>query len=252
MSKKIHFSTLSLGSNPDEPNLSDLAGFVQKNTGREVDLNSFYLERSLSSQLNARIEFPCGGGRFLGSRLTEFIGSETGNPDTVTDLIQDAELITRITPHALSALPALSVLKKDCTEELFSSFRTILRKMRDRNVRGHILHADITDELELELLSSPRTIFWLDTEKREEVESLLEYQSILIVRTDMINIVPDLMDNYDIRNFWVIDPDYEAYSKLLEIMDPDKIRVAGFGTGDESRCWIDVVNSSEIEIEIVE
>lgn len=257
MIKKIRFNTKSLGSEPDEPDVSELAGFIRTHGPYEGDLITFKLLNSLYAQKEAHITVPCAGGRFYLPRIQSALpaGPKPPEPDTA-DLISDANNLVRLGGISiLAALPAPHVcadtqMMKD--DEWFAdyctAFSVILRSMRDVHIKGHILHATRITQLEMELLASRRVQFCIPDGKIPEQEPILEFQSDLILANSRVSLLEDLMDQYTIRSLTLVDADREGLKQAMECLEPERISVAGYGKGSEEPYWHQIKKESEIPI----
>lgn len=255
MKKKREFKTLSLGSEPDIPQVSVLQEFISAYRGIEADLITFQLLRSSSAQKNARIDEIAVGGKFCRSRLEECLSwdEESGPHVTPDAMVADYELLTgsggqirsvHESPALLSSCPSPD--DEDAYAEMFHGFRQLLRALRDNRVSGHIIHLKEPGPFELELLSSPKTLLFLEQPTHEDLEELLEHTSDLIIQAEMISQVDDLMDRYQVRNLIMCDASEPALFDALQYVDHDHLKVAGYGAGSEGEYWKKVKESAVI------
>lgn len=245
MIKKIRFPTISLGSEPDQPDISELTGFVRTHAGQEADLVTFKLVRSLNVQLAVGITQPCAGGLFMLPRFADAIRCSPhechGEPSL---FLADAGMMTRTAGPVRSALPAPGLIPGSpdpSHEELYVDFcdvyAGILREMRDLHITGHFLHARDVCPLDAERLASRKTIFVAPDGGRDVQSRLLEFQNRVVLTTARVPLLDDLIDHYDIRSLVLVDPDEEGFKKAMEHLDPDQISVGGYGVGSESDYW---------------
>lgn len=257
MIKKIRFNTKSLGSEPNEPDVSELAGFIRTHGPYEGDLITFKLLNSLYAQKEAHISVLCAGGLFCLPRIQSALptGPKTREPDTA-DLISDSNNLVMLGGiSVLAALPAPHVCvdtQKIMDEEWFADYCTafsgILRSMRDVHIRGHILHATGITQIELELLVSQRVQFCIPDGKLPEQETILEFQPDLILANSRVSLLEDLMDQYTIRSLTLVDADREGLKQAMKCLEPEKISVAGYAKGCEEPYWHQIKKESEIPI----
>lgn len=257
MIKKIRFNTKSLGSEPNEPDVSELAGFIRTHGPYEGDLITFKLLNSLYAQKEAHISAPCAGGFFYLPRIQSAlpIGSINREPDTA-DLISDANNLVMVGGISiLTALPAPHVCADtqmirddEWFADYCTAFSAIMRSMRDVHIKGHILHATRITQIELELLVSRRVQVCTPDGSRSEQEKILESQPYLILANSRVHLLGDLMDQYTIRSLTLVDADREGLKQAMECLEPEKISVAGYAKGCEEPYWHQIKKESEIPI----
>jgi hypothetical protein len=254
MVKKIRFNTISLGSEPEQPDILALSGFISSHRGFEADLISYKLVSSLTAQKNARVYFPCGGGPYMLPRFESAITCSNeechGDPSS---FIADAETMIRTAGPVRSALPAPDQIPScpDLTdEEQYADFcdmySSILRSMRDKEVTGHILHATRVCQIDVERLASRKTLFINPDGNMKSQEMLLEFQKTIVLNTTRIPMLRDLIDQYDISSLAILDPDKDGFKEALRHLDPDQISVGGFGKGLEGEYWKKIVDGATI------
>ncbi len=255
MKKKREFKTLSLGSEPDIPQVSVLQEFISAYRGIEADLITFQLLRSFSAQKNANIDDSAVGGKYCRSRLEECHSwdEESGPHVTPDAMVADYELLTRSggqirsvheSPALLSSCPSPD--DEDAYAEMFHGFRQLMRTLRDNRVSGHIIHLKEPVPFELELLSSPKILLFLEQPAPGALEELLEHTSDLIIRAEMMSQVDDLMDRYQVKNLIVCDAPESALLDALQYVDRDHLKVAGYGAGSEEEYWEKLKKSAVI------
>jgi len=245
MVKKIRLKTISLGSEPYQPDIEELTGFIRTMKGQEVDLISYYLTRSLKEQVAAGISSPAGGGLFMQSRFERAL---TYSPEEChvdpSDFVADAKLMTYISSPVWSVLPAPSLIQgspdPDDEEEYArycDLFSRILRSMRDHFISGHIFLARDVFPIDVEFLASQKTTFLIPDGTMEAQSKLLEFQSQIALTNNHVSFIDDLIDQYEIRTLILIDPSEEGYKIALKYLDPDQILVGGYGSGSEKEYW---------------
>nr|WP_319539753.1 hypothetical protein [uncultured Methanospirillum sp.] len=245
MAKKIRFKTTSLGSEPDQPDIQELTGFIRAMKGKEADLISYYLTRSLKLQVDAGITSPAGGGRYMQARFEEALGCSSEGCHVNTSVFEaDAQVMTKTAGSVRSVLPSPGLLPgcpdladEEASADFCEVYAKVLRSMRDKNIAGHILHAKEVSPIETEYLSSQKTFFVIPDGSLGVQAGLLEFQSTIALTCSRVQFLDDLVDQYDIRTLILVDSDEEGFKKALKHLDPDRIQVGGYGTGSEGHYW---------------
>jgi hypothetical protein len=256
MAKKIRLKTISLGSEPDQPDIDDLAGFIRLMKGQEADLTTYYLIRSLEMQREAGISSPAGGGIFLQSRFEDaLICSPEGCHVNTSVFEADAQAMTRIAGPGRSVLPSPGLLSgspdpedEETYAEFCEAYAKVLRSMRDQKITDHILYAKEINQIEAELLSSRKTIFVAPEGNIAVQSELLEVQSTIALTSTRVQFIDELIDQFDIRMLILVDPDEEGFKRALKHLDPDKIQVGGYGRGEEGKYWRHIAEGAEIPL----
>jgi hypothetical protein len=257
MKKNIPLPSVSLGSEPDIPDSSLLMEYVSSYRGIEADLITFQMLRSCSAQLQAGITEIAVGGRYCRPRFLDALSwdEEQGpliHPDTLradySVLIRSGGILCSVheSPAVLASCPNPD--NEDAYAEFFHGFRQVLRTLRDIRISGHIIHLKDPISLELELLAGPKTLLCIDQPSQGMLEELLEYTADLVIPADTISVVGELMDRYEIRTLILSQGDECAHnlSEALQYVDPDHIKVAGYGVGLEEEYWKKVKESAVI------
>ena len=256
MGKKTRFSTFSLGSEPDQPDIKELAEFIARSRGIVADLITFQLERSLIAQKESGVTTPCGGGIFYQDRLNSIFTQDGSDLFVEPEMtIHDASVMIRCIRSAKAAVPSPAYLEnspspddEELLEEYCSGYKMIFREMRDTGISGHIIHTRTPGEIELEYLTSRKNLFYLHEKTVGSFEVLLEYQQDLVISGPEIPLVMELSDRYDIRRIIILEPDSGILVDLSEEFDPGDILVAGYGSGDESVYWKKISEKSEVTL----
>jgi len=255
MKKKRELKTISLGFEPDTPPVSVLVDYISEYRGVEADLITFQMLLSRFSQKKAGIDEIAVGGSFCRSRLEEGLtwDEELGPLVRPEVIAADFRLLAghggevksvHESPAVLSSCPPPD--DEDSFAEMFHGFRQMLRALRDNRVSGHIIHLKEPGPFELELLSSPKTLLFLEQPTHEDLEELLEHTSDLIIQAEMMSQVDDLMDRYQVRNLIMCDASEPALLDALQYVDHDHLKVAGYGAGSEGEYWKKVKESAFI------
>jgi hypothetical protein len=261
MGKQLSFTTRSFGSDAGPPATSCLAGWVSAHRGREGDLISFHLEQELLYQQEAGVNSPCAGGNFYferwkkaltGTEGKRIIGELGYNP---IPLIRDAEEVTSIVKGAWLTIPAphLLSLKNNFfsdPDEVFPAVATVYQDMmrsgRDAHLAGHILFCEQILEEEIEALAGKKTFFFSPAMNKKSLSCCLEYQQTVAVKTGMLPILQDLMNEYEVSRIILLDPRDEDLRQALSMRDPDQIACGGYCPGNCQGYWKDLVKRSSI------
>ncbi|MDX8551401.1 hypothetical protein KHC33_02835 [Methanospirillum sp. J.3.6.1-F.2.7.3] len=257
MKKKLELKTQSLGSEPDIPDITTLKEFIALYRGYEADLVTFQMLRSYSDQKSADIHTIGVGGGYMRQRMEEGLkwDAEQGPLIHVDDLVYDYSLITsksggiwsvHESPSVLSTCPSQD--DEDSFAEMYHGFRQILRTLRDNRIFSHIIHLESPTQLELELLSSPRSLYFLRNPTLEILGDLLEHTSDLILPTEKISFLGELIDQFQIRRVMLLDATAPALLSVLEYVDPDHLVVTGYCQGSEEKYWKKVQDSAIISV----
>lgn len=255
MKKKRELKTLSLGSEPDTPEVPLLREFISAHRGIEADLTTFQMLRSCTAQQNAAIDEIAIGGKFCRSRLEEGLSwDDESGPHVYPDImVADYSLLTRKGERVRSVHESPVVLPscpspddEDAFAEMFHGFRQILRALRDIRVFGHIIHLYDPTPVELELVSGNKNLLFLHNPTLVSLEELLEHTSDLIIQSETIPFVDDLMDRFQVRTLILSDASEPALMDVLPYVDTDHLKVAGYGVGPEEEYWKKVKESAII------
>lgn len=251
MKRRIDLILRSLGSEymPD-PDINVLAKWITGQKRSRCDLISYKLEKSLMAQEG--IDIPCSGGLFYSKRLYESIGGlRSGGlgsePYPVAfDMSDDAERLRKIRKGCYMALPAPSSLEisdyyfndyTDFISALCEVYSRLMREQRDRGIKGHILISDRFSGIELEELSGPKTFFFSPSAGSKVMSSILEVQGRIAVFPDRLDVLFELMSEYEIKSVTIIDPEENDYDRLLSEFDPDSIFSGGYCRGCDKDYW---------------
>ena len=257
MAKKIQLKVISLGSEPGVPTVADLTGFIRQSRGIDADLLTFQLLRSLSAQKNAGIDEPACGGSFYRPKMEEGLSwdEEMGplvHPETLMNdyalLVRQGGTIRSVheSPAVLSSAP--TVEDEDAFAELFHGFRQILRMLRDHHISGHVIHLDNPASLEIELLSTQKSLLFLRNPTVDTLSDLLEHTRDLILPAGSLPLLDHLMDRYQVRTLSVCGMNEQALSDALQYVDPDHLKIAGYGDGNEEAYWKKVKDAAVMQI----
>jgi hypothetical protein len=260
MVKRLKLATRAFGAEPKKPEVTELAGWIAEHRGRIADIITYQLDRSLAPQAEAGIRTPCAGGKFYGDRILSAIpGIEdrkaTGELHVDThDIIEDAAGIVVRKKGSWCAMPAPHVLgiqdeyyedEEEWRHALCSTWRTIMRAMRDTGITGHVLICDTMDEPELIALVHQNIFFFQPAPCREDLTVLLERQRQVAIGKDHLRTLLGLADEYTIQKVFIIDPDPQSVALARTHLDPDQIVAGGYCRDDCDTYWKDLVTAAE-------
>ena len=256
MVKKIRFPTISIGSEPDQPDLGELAGFVRSHRGSEGDLITFYLVRSLSAQTGSGISSPCGGGLFYMPRLeASILCTPDGFHHDSSEIAADAEIMFLTAGPVKAALPAPHLVPgspdpddEERYADYCDEYACLLRDMRDTGITGHFLHAQRVFPIEIERLASRKNSFIIPDGGEEVQRELLEFQHTITLTNSRLPLLDGIIDQYDVRGVTIINPDRDGFRIAMQYFDIDQISAGGYGTGQESDYWKKCAETSTITI----
>ncbi len=257
MAKRHTLATRAFGAEPGIPDVTGLAAWITDHRGRQADIMTYRLDQSLAPQVSAEIGIPCAGGTFYGDRLRQCI---TGIDDKTavgelhidtSEIIEDAAGIVVQKKGAWCALPAPHALgivdgyyhdKGEWNAAICEAYRIIMRDMRDTGVAGHVLIADQLDDAELLSLAGLKAFFF--TPGCKDLAALLEHQKQVTVGKDQLERVFELMNEYEVRKIYILDPDPFSIRLALSHLDPDQIAAGGYCTADSPEYWKNLVASA--------
>lgn len=250
MTRTHALPVISFGCEVPEPDLSDLALWVSERYGKEGDIISYMLDRSLFFQ--SGISDPCGGGLFYTDRILSCITGVSGNEIAAEPAIEpeplrmDGRMVRSSGRHVRMALPAPSMLDltdsyfeddDEFLEEIARLFLAMTRLQRDAGVSGHVLIADHPGETETEILSSNRVRFYIPDPDREALETVMEHQRDIALPSSKLSLFIDLMENYAIRSISVVDAEEKDLMRALQHFDIDEISMGGYCTEGCNDYW---------------
>lgn len=261
MTRTYTLPVISYGSEVPEPAIEDLAAWVSGRYGREGDLVSYMLDRSMSVQ--SGISDPSAGGLFYSDRILSSItgisGKEIVNePAFDPELLRmDGRMVRSFGREVRMSIPAPSVLdltdsyfedNDEFTEEIARLYLSIMRLQRDAGVPGHVLIADRPGETETEMLSSQRIRFYIPDPDREAMETVLEHQRDVALPASKLSLFIEMLENFEIRSLSVVDAEKEDLQKALEYFDTDQLSVGGYCTGECGDYWRDLRDMAIIQV----
>jgi hypothetical protein len=99
---------------------------------------------------------------------------------------------------------------------------------------------------EMEALSGKKIHFLPLNPSKDDIESILEFQRDITVKSDRIPDVIRAMDEYEVGTITLLDPDRESILELLSYRDADTIMTGGYCPGDCRSYWEGLVRDSSI------
>jgi hypothetical protein len=257
MVKRLKLATRAFGAEPGMPEVIALAAWIAANRGTAADIITYLLDQSLEPQVSAGIMAPCAGGRFYKNRIMHCLlgitaGKATGEIGLDSHAIsEDAEGIVAQKKGVWCALPAPHVLgitdtyygdQYEWNDAIASTYRTLMRSMRDAGISGHVLICDCISEHEIASLVRQNVFFFQPKPDKESLVCLLEHQRQIAVCKDQLDTLLDLSSEYDLRKIILIDPDHEFIARALSSLDPDQVSVGGYCTDLCENYWKNLVD----------
>jgi len=260
MSRRLKFSTRGLGAEPGIPGIASLSAWVAEHRGTLGDLTTYRIQESLSPQLAAGIEMPTAGGTFMENRIMECLRGVKDRK--VTDelslntgpLAEDGYGMAAMKRNVWSALPAPHFLglsdayyddAYEWVDALARVYRTAMREMRDAGVAGHILISDAVNENEVTALSRREVVFFPRDPGSEGFKALFDRQRIVAVSRNTIRQALEHIEEYEIDQMILVDPDPDTINTALLHFDADQLRAGGYCTDACTEYWKTIVQSAE-------
>ncbi|PKL59734.1 MAG: hypothetical protein CVV33_06310 [Methanomicrobiales archaeon HGW-Methanomicrobiales-4] len=252
MIKKIRFNTISLGSEPDQPDIPSLIQFIRSYRGEQADLITFNLIHSLSIQIGVGISSPGAGGFFCLPRIEAAISCSSDECfHDSSDIIADTLLMIHVAGPVRSVFPAPhlshgspNIRDEERYADYCDEFAGVLRDMRDKGIISHCLHAKEVNPIEIERIVSSKNQIIIPGGDEGVQGALLEHQPRITLHNSRIAMLGNLIDHYDIRHLIIIDPDKEGFRVALEHLDPDQISAGGYGIHQEESYWKEIVEKA--------
>jgi hypothetical protein len=259
MSKILQFSTRSLGSEVDSPDPGELAGWASGRRGLGGDLTTFMLEQALDPQVRAGIARPCAGGVFYRDRWLESLigvseGVITGEMDMDPSLLKsDVEGLLKRKKNLWFAIPAPHMLglrdgyygdEEEATRAVLGQVKRLMRAMRDERAGGHVFICERPDAVEMETLAMKKSLFFQPDPRDDDLALVLEYQRTIVVKPRDLPIVTGLMDEYQVKDLVLVNPDTGALQQALIHFDPEHITAGGYCTSRCQEYWEGLAGSA--------
>lgn len=261
MRKRVSFPTRSFGSDAQAPDPGSLVEWVGSRRGRAADLITYQLEQGLMPQLNSGVTSPCAGGRFYhdrwlgsligieGTEITGEIGCDTGQ------LLNDADDLDMVRKNLWLAVPAPRELglsdhyfhdPDEAAHSLVSTYQEMMRAMRDAGTAGHVLLYEKPLGEELEALADRKVFFFSRHQTKKSLSLLLEHQSVVAIRPSRLELIGDLMGEYEVQKIILLDAGEEDLRQALEYKDPDGLLCGGYCQDSCSHYWKSIVENASI------
>jgi len=130
------------------------------------------------------------------------------------------------------------------SDAIATTYRTLMRSMRDAGVGGHVLICDHIDEAEIAALARQKVFFFNPDPDRESIATMMEYQRQIVVGKDLIETVFDLANEYELHQIIILDADAAAIATALSHLDPDQVMIGGYYRESCDDYWKDLVVSA--------
>ncbi|MDD1701030.1 MAG: hypothetical protein LUQ04_09615 [Methanoregula sp.] len=259
MVKRLKLATRGFGAEPAMPDVTALAEWIADHRGMYADITTYLLYQSLAPQVSAEITTPCAGGLFYKNRIMEcLIGVVDGKTTdeiylNLRAVTEDAAGMVVQKKNTWCAMPAPHVLgirdmyyndEDEWNNAITDTYRTLMRSMRDVGISGHVLICNTIHEPEITSLTMQKVFFFQPQHDSESLASLMEHQHQIAVCRDQLDIVLNLISEYDIRKIIIVDPDHESIARILSCFDPDQISVGGYCTDTCGDYWKNLVESA--------
>ncbi|WP_165077144.1 hypothetical protein [Methanogenium sp. MK-MG] len=250
MNKIRHLPVRSFGGEEPDPDISHLAAWTGRQKGVVCDLLSFKVERSLQDQ--AGLDRPAYGGMYYADRLRDSIGGIRSGflreepwirPESLCD---DASRAVAFSRKVWAVLPSPLQLKiedgiyhdrEEYESSLCNIYRLLMREMRDAGVYGTIIVGEQFSSLERELLPGRRVLLHSLSGNSRAIAGILEVQNSLSLPAHRLSVIPDLLDEYEIKSLTVIDGTEKDFSGLLSYVDPEDLTAGGYSSGGGREYW---------------
>jgi hypothetical protein len=264
MSKILHFSTRSLGSEVDSPDPGELAVWASGRRGIGGDLTTFLLEQSLEPQVQVGIDRPCAGGVFYRDRWLESLvgireGVITGEMDSDPSLLRsDVEEMLKREKNLWFAIPAPHLFgfrdayyddEEEASRAVLTQVKRLMRAMRDERAGGHVVICDRSDPVEFETLAMKKCLFFQPDPGSDDLAALLEYQRTIAVKSRDLPLLIGLMAEYQVKDLVVVNPEIVALQQALLHFDPEHITAGGYCTSGCQEYWENVAGSASYPLD---
>ncbi|WFN34775.1 hypothetical protein L1S32_01225 [Methanogenium sp. S4BF] len=250
MNKRRNLPVWSFGGEEPDPDVPTLAAWAGRQKDVDCDLLSFKIERSLGDQKG--IDRLAYGGMFYKDRVYDSLGGIRSGflceepwvrPES---LRADASRAVAFSRKVWAVLPSPAQLKiedgifhdrEEYESVLCSLYGLMMREIRDAGVYGTILVGEQFSTIEREMLPGRRVFLHSLSGSSRAVSGILEVQSSLSLPAHRLPVIPDLLDEYEIRSLSVIDGTEKDFSGLLTYFDADDLTAGGLSPGGGKNYW---------------
>ena len=250
MNKRRNLPVWSFGGEEPNPDLTALAAWAGRQKGAACDLLSFKIEHSLRDQ--AGLDRLAYGGMYYADRMRESLGGIRSGflreepwicPDSLSD---DAKRAAAVSRKVWAVMPSPLHLKiedgvyfdrEEYESALCRMYDLLMREIRDAGVYGTIIIGEQFSSVERELLSGRRVLLHSLSGTSRSLSGILEVQNSLSLSAKRLGILPDLLDEYEVRSISVIDGTEMDFAGLLSYFDPDDMSAGGFSSGGGKEYW---------------
>ncbi|MDE4909080.1 hypothetical protein L0665_10715 [Methanogenium marinum] len=253
MNKRRNLPVWSFGGEEPDPDVPILAAWTGRQKGGVCDLLSFKVESSLKDQVGLdRLAY---GGMYYGDRICDSIGGVRSGflreePWLRSEyLLDDASRAVSLSRKVWAVLPSPLHLKiedvvfhdrEEYEDALCSIYKSLMREMRDAGVYGTIIVGDQFSSLERELLPGRRVFLHSLSGSTRAISKILEVQNTLSLSAHRLSVIPDLINEYEIRALTVIDGTEKDFTGLISYFDPEDLTAGGLSSGGGKKYWDDV------------
>lgn len=250
MNKRRNLLVWSFGGEEPNPDLPALAAWAGRQKGAACDLLSFKIEHSLRDQ--AGLDRMAYGGMYYADRIRESLGGIRSGflreepwicPDSLRD---DATRAAAISRKVWAVLPSPLHLKiedgiysdrQEYEDALCRMYNLLMREIRDTGVYGIIIIGEQFSSLEREMLPGRRVMLHSLSGTSRSLAGILDVQNSLSLSAKRLPLLPDLLDEYEVRTVSVIDGTEKDFAGLLSYFDPGDITAGGFSSCGGKKYW---------------
>ncbi len=252
MNKRRNLPVWSFGGKNDT-DVPTLAAWAGRQKGGVCDLLSFKVECSLKDQ--SGLDRLAYGGMSYADRMYDSIGGIRSGflreepwmrPEYLLD---DASRAVSLSRKVWAVLPSPLHLKiedaifhdrEEYESSLCSMYKLLMREMRDAGIYGPVIVGEQFSSVESELLPGRRVLLHSLSGGSKAISGILEVQNYLSLPAHRLSVIPDLLDEYDLRSLTVIDGTEKDFSGLLSYFDPGDLTAGGLSSGGGREYWEDV------------
>ncbi|HJJ36142.1 MAG TPA: hypothetical protein O0X27_03070 [Methanocorpusculum sp.] len=246
--REFSFPLHALGSDTHtQIEITDLAAWIAKIRGSEVDLISYQTDVQLAAQIPFAA-IPAAGGAYYTPRLLDAFKAPdailTNAPELNTAAIEtDIQIARKSVKSFRFSLPSPASLSltdeyfhdsDELMEALTDAYVQLGREMRDNGVSGCIILGDEPSDIELERLHGMK---YLWSTPASALETVLEHTRDIVVPGTETTRIAELIDSYAIRNVYIKDADTQSLGTALKTIDGDHIFTAGYADTDEPKSY---------------